>query len=219
MREIACRSAVRQCQPRCRNAEYLSDGITESVINNLSQLSGLRVMSRNSAFRFKNNQTDTKNIASQLGVETLVTGDIKQIGDRLVINVRLIDATRRFANLGQSICQNFRRCHRRAKRKSRKPSHSNLRLKLTNAEQKQLGKNYTENAEAYELYLRGRFHYFKITEPEIRKSIAFLPAGDSSLTRITRSLMREWRTLTELCQSPAGTRRPKKAFPQAKAAA
>ncbi len=66
------------------NAEYLSDGITESIINNLSQLSGLKVMSRNSAFRFKNNQTDTKNIASQLGVESLVTGDIKQLGDKLI---------------------------------------------------------------------------------------------------------------------------------------
>ncbi|MEP7037431.1 MAG: serine/threonine-protein kinase, partial [Acidobacteriota bacterium] len=75
------------------NAEYLSDGITESVINNLLQLSGLKVMSRNSAFRFKNNQTDTKNIAAQLGVETLVTGDIKELGDKLVINVRLIDAS------------------------------------------------------------------------------------------------------------------------------
>ncbi len=74
------------------NVEYLSNGITESIINNLSQISGLRVMSSNSAFRFKDNQTDTKNIASQLGVETLVTGDIKQLGDKLIINVRLIDA-------------------------------------------------------------------------------------------------------------------------------
>ena len=96
------------------NAEYLSDGITESVINSLSQISGLKVMSRNSAFRFKANQTDTKNIAAQLGVETLVTGDIRQIGDKFIINVRLINAARRFADLGQSVCQNERRHHRRA---------------------------------------------------------------------------------------------------------
>jgi len=75
------------------NAEYLSDGITESVINNLSQISGLRVMSRNSAFRFRNSQTDTKNIASQLGVENLITGNIRQIGNQFVINVRLINAS------------------------------------------------------------------------------------------------------------------------------
>ena len=68
------------------NVEYLSDGVWESIINNLSQLSGLRVMSSNSALRFKNNQTDTKNIASQLGVDVLVTGDIKQLGDKLIIN-------------------------------------------------------------------------------------------------------------------------------------
>lgn len=154
------------------NAEYLSDGITESVINNLSQLAGLKVMSRNSAFRFKNNQSDTKNIASQLGVETLVTGDIKQIGDRLVINVRLIDASddsqiwgNQYVKTSADIIAVQNEIAQAVAR--------NLRLKLTNVEQQQLGKNYTENAKAYELYLRGRFHYFKITQPEIRKAIGF----------------------------------------------
>jgi len=154
------------------NTEYLSDGITESVINNLSQLSGLKVMSRNSAFRFKNNQTDTQAIASQLGVESLVTGDIKQLGDKLVINVRLIDPSDNSQVWGNQYVKSSGDIIA-AQNEIAQAVAQNLRLKLTNGEQRQLGKNYTENAEAYELYLRGRYYAFKITEPEIRKAIAF----------------------------------------------
>ena len=154
------------------NAEYLSDGITESIINNLSQLSSLRVMSRNSAFRFKNNQTDTKNIASQLGVETLVTGDIKQLGDRLVINVRLIDASDDSQIWGNQYIKNSGDILA-AQNEIAQAVATNLRGKLSNSEQQRLSKNYTENSEAYQLYLRGRFHVFKLTPPEIQKGVSY----------------------------------------------
>ncbi len=199
------------------NAEYLSDGITESVINNLSQLAGLKVMSRNSAFRFKNNQTDTRNIASQLGVETLVTGDIKQLGDRLVINVRLIDASddsqiwgnQYVKTSGDIIAAQNEIAHAVA---------NNLRLKLSNSEEKQLGKNYTENAEAYQLYLRGRYHYFKLTEPEIRKSINFYEqavAVDPNYALAYAGIADAYRTLPLAGWNAAS----KEFFPPAKAAA
>ncbi len=154
------------------NAEYLSDGITESVINNLSQLSGLRVMSRNSAFRFKNNQTDAKSIASQLGVETLVTGDIKQLGDKLVINVRLIDGTDDSQIWGNQYVKGSADIIA-AQNEIAQAVASNLRLKLTNSEQQQLAKRPTENAEALQLYQRGRFHVFKLTPPEIQRGISY----------------------------------------------
>ena len=154
------------------NAEYLSDGITESIINNLSQLAGLKVMSRNSAFRFKNNQTDTKNIASQLGVETLVTGDIKQVGDRLVINVRLIDASDDSQIWGNQYIKTSADIIA-AQNEIAQAVAQNLRLKLSNTEQQQMAKRPTENAEAYQLYLRGRFHVFKLTLPEIQKGISY----------------------------------------------
>ncbi len=73
------------------NAEYLSDGITENVINNLSQLSGLKVMAKNSVFRYKSKEIEPKKVADELGVQTLVTGDIKQVGDKIFINIHLID--------------------------------------------------------------------------------------------------------------------------------
>jgi serine/threonine-protein kinase len=151
--------------------EYLSDGITESIINNLSQLSGLKVMSRNSSFRFKNNQTDTKDIASQLGVETIVTGDIKQIGDKLVINVRLINAddSQIWGNQYVKTSSNVIA----AQTEIAQAVAQNLRLKLTNAEQQQLVKRPTENDEAYQLYLRGHFLQYKITPQDLFKSIEY----------------------------------------------
>ncbi len=154
------------------NAEYLSDGITESVINNLSQISSLRVMSRNSAFRFKNNQTDTKNIAAQLGVETLVTGDIKQLGDKLVINVRLIDASDDSQIWGSQYVKNSADLIA-AQNEIAQAVATNLRGKLTDSEQRQLAKRPTENVEAYQLYQRGRFHVFKLTPPEIQSGISY----------------------------------------------
>ncbi len=199
------------------NAEYLSDGITESVINNLSQLAGLKVMSRNSAFRFKNNQTDTRNIASQLGVETLVTGDIKQFGDRLVINVRLIDASDDSQIWGNQYVKTSADVIA-AQNEIAQAVAQNLRLKLTNAEQLQLGKNYTENVEAYQLYLRGRYHYFKLTLPEIRKGIGFYQQAidiDPGYALAYAGMADAYRTLPIAGWNVAS----KEALPQAKAAA
>ncbi len=154
------------------NAEYLSDGITESIINNLSQLSSLRVMSRNSAFRFKNNQTETTKIAAQLGVEALVTGDIKQLGDKLVINVHLIDASDDSQIWGNQYVKSPANIIA-AQNEIAQAVVNNLRLKLSNAEQQKLGKNYTDNVKAYEFYQRGRFYVSKGTLPDINKGIAY----------------------------------------------
>ncbi len=156
---------------RDENAEFLASGITESIINNLSQISGLKVMSRNSAFRFKDNQTDPKNIATQLGVETLVTGDIKQIGNKLVINVRLINAEDDSQIWGNQYVKNPGDIIA-VQNEIAQAVAGNLRVKLTDSEQRQLTKRPTENVEANQLYQRGRFHVFKITTPEIQAGIA-----------------------------------------------
>ncbi len=154
------------------NAEHLSDGITESIINNLSQLASLRVMPRNSAFRFKRDQADVKNIASQLGVEALVTGDIKQLGDKLVINVRLIDAKDESQIWGNQYVRPTTDILT-AQSEIAQAVVQNLRLKLTATETQLLNKRYTENAEAWQLYQRGRFHVFKLTPPEIELGISY----------------------------------------------
>lgn len=154
------------------NAEYLSDGITESVINNLSQLSGLKVMSRNSAFRFKSDQSDVKRIALQLGVESLVTGDIKQLGDKLIINVRLINADDESQIWGNQYVRNSTDVLRTQGEIATAVA-QNLRLKLTNTDAERLTKRYTDNAEAWELYQRGRFLIFKLTPAEVQQGNAY----------------------------------------------
>lgn len=152
--------------------EYLSEGITESIINNLSQLSDLKVMSRNSAFRFRDNQNDLKSIASQLGVETVVTGEIKQLGDKLIINIRLIDGNDSSQIWGNQYVKTSADILVVQNEIARAVA-NNLRLALTTSEQQKLAKNYTENSDAYQLYLRGRFHVFKLTPSEVNKGISY----------------------------------------------
>lgn len=155
------------------NAEYLSDGITESVNNYLSQLSALKVMSKNSTFRFKNNQSDTRGIASQLGVESIITGDIRQIGDRFVINVRLINAGddsqiwgNQYVKTPSDIIE--------AQNEIARDISRNLGARLSSAEERRLMKKYTENPEAYQLYLKGRLLSSKLTRADAEKAIGYL---------------------------------------------
>ncbi|HYL98620.1 MAG TPA: hypothetical protein VEZ90_06675 [Blastocatellia bacterium] len=75
------------------NAEYLSDGITESLINTLSQLPNLKVMSRDSAFRYKGKETDAETVGRELGVRTVLKGRVTQRGDNLTISTELIDTS------------------------------------------------------------------------------------------------------------------------------
>jgi serine/threonine-protein kinase len=154
------------------NAEYLADGVSESIINNLSQLSGLKVMSRNSSFRFKNDQSDMRAIAARLNVDTLVTGDIKQVGDKLVINVQLINAADDSQIWGNQYVRTLTDVIA-AQNEIAQAVAANLKVKLTPADAVLLSKRYTENAEAYQLYLRGRFHVFKLLPDDIRQGIAY----------------------------------------------
>ena len=198
------------------NAEYLSDGITESVINNLSQISSLKVMSRNSSFRFKDNQTNTKNIASQLGVETIVTGDIKQLGDKFIINVRLINAGddsniwgNQYVKTNADIIA--------VQNEIAQAVANNLRVKLTNSEQQKIIKNYTENPEAWQLYNRGRFYVSKSTLPELNKGIDYF----NQAIKIDPNYALAYAGLAEAYRASvlSADRLPNEVFPKAKAAA
>ncbi len=154
------------------SAEYLADGVSESIINSLSQLSGLKVMSRNSSFRFKNDQSDTRAIASRLNVDTLVTGDIKQVADKLVINVRLVNGADDSQIWGNQYVSTLTDVIA-AQNEIAQAVARNLKVKLTPSDTAQLNKRYTENVEAYQLYLRGQFHAFKLLPDEIRQGIGY----------------------------------------------
>ncbi|MDQ2920851.1 MAG: serine/threonine-protein kinase, partial [Acidobacteriota bacterium] len=152
------------------NAEYLSDGITESIIYNLSQLPNLKVMSRSSVFRYKGKETDPQLVGRELSVRAVMTGRVIQRGDGLMISAELVDARDNRLLWGQQYNRKMTDILAVQGEISREISEK-LRLRLTGEEQKRLTKGYTENAEAYQLYLKGRYYWNKRTEDGYKKGI------------------------------------------------
>lgn len=144
------------------NADYLSDGITDSLINNLSQLPSLKVMSRNSVFRFRRGETDAQAAARELKVRAVLTGRVAQRGDNLSVSVELVDARDNSHLWGEQY-------HRKladifvVQEEIATEITAKLRLRLSGDEQKMLTKRYTDDTEAYQLYLKCNFFWNKFT--------------------------------------------------------
>ncbi len=155
------------------NAEYLSDGITESIINILSQIPKLRVMARSSVFRYKGLEVDPQTVGRELGVRAVLIGRALQLGDSIVIGTELVDAADGSQLWGEQYRRNFSDIFALQEEISREISEK-LRLKLTVDEKKRLTKRYTENTEAYHLYLKGRYYENKFfNEAAIRRAIEY----------------------------------------------
>jgi len=152
------------------NAEYLGDGITESLINSLSRLPNLKVMSRDSAFRYKGKDTDAQTVARELGVRSVLKGRVTQRGDNLAISAELIDATDNSHIWGQQYSRKPADIFA-LQEKIAKEITKALRLRLTGQEEKSLARTYTTNPEAYRGYLQGRYWANKRTEEGINKGI------------------------------------------------
>lgn len=153
-------------------AEYLSDGITESLINRLSQLSKLKVMSSNAVFRYKGKTTDAQAIGRELNVRAVARGSVNRIGDRLVITVSLDDAADNHRIWGDQYVRPFADLLDVQSEIAQEVT-ANLRVKLTGADQQQLAKHYTEDTEAYQLYLKGQYEWKKHTPRDIEKAIGY----------------------------------------------
>jgi eukaryotic-like serine/threonine-protein kinase len=144
------------------NSEYLSDGITESIINSLSQLSGLRVMARTTVFRYKGKEIEPQKIGRELNVRAMVTGRVQQHGDSLMIQAELVDAENGSQLWGGQFNRKLADVIGIQEEISKEISEK-LRLKLSGEGKQRLTKRYTENAEAYQLYLKGRYYDYKST--------------------------------------------------------
>lgn len=155
------------------NAEYLSDGITESLINSLSQLPNLKVMSRDSAFRYKGKDADAETVARELGVRTVLKGRVRQHGANLAISAELIDATDSSHIWGQQYSRKPADIFT-LQEKIAKEITKALRMRLTGQEEKKLGRTYTTNPEAYQHYLKGRYWGNRRTEDGFNKAIESL---------------------------------------------
>jgi serine/threonine protein kinase/tetratricopeptide (TPR) repeat protein len=154
------------------NTEYLSDGITEGIINKLSQLPKLKVMARSTVFRYKNRDVDAQSVGRELRVRAVLTGVVKTLGDRLQISVELVDSFDGAQLWGETYSRPVADLLKVQEEMSREIA-DKLRLKLTGAEKKKLRQRTTDNSEAYQLYLKGRYHWNKRTEDGLRRGVQF----------------------------------------------
>jgi serine/threonine-protein kinase len=154
------------------DVDYLSDGMTETLINSLAQVPNLAVKARTSVFRYKNQNTSLKIVGKELGVEAVLTGRMVQHGDDLTLFLSLVDATTENQLWGKQYDQKLTDLVRLQTQIAEDVS-ENLKAKLTTADQQKLSRRYTANPEAYRLYLQGRYLWNKRTERDMSKSLEY----------------------------------------------
>ena len=154
------------------NNDYLSDGISEGVMHSLSQLPQLRVMARTSSFHYRGADIDPQKVGRDLKVRTVLTGTLAKHGDVLNVETELVDATNGAELWGEKFDRQVSDVSTIEEQIANDISNG-LRLRLSGAEKRRLTRDSTRNAEAYQLYLNGRFHWNKRTEEELNKAIEY----------------------------------------------
>ena len=198
------------------NMEYLSDGLAESLMDSLSQLPNLKVMSRNTSFRYKGKDQDAEKVGKDLNVRAVLTGSLKQIGDEIVIGVSLDDALDSHHIWGSQYDRKVSDLLS-VQREIARDITGNLRLKLSGTDESRLSKRYTENPEAYQLYLKGRFYWNKRTGDAAKKSIEYFQQAiekDPNYALGYVGLADGYSLLSTFSDRP-----PHESFPKSKAAA
>jgi TolB-like protein/Tfp pilus assembly protein PilF len=155
-----------------QSTEYLSDGITENLINSLSQLADLKVISRNSAFRYKGKEIDPRAVGREFRVKAVLTGRILPHSEALVISVELIDAEDNSQIWGERFRRKPADIFALQEAIAREIA-ENLRLRLTGKDEERLVKRQTSDTEAYQLYLRGRYHFRRLTPEGVEKGVEY----------------------------------------------
>jgi serine/threonine-protein kinase len=193
------------------DAEYLSDGITEDLINNLSQLPELKVMSRSSVFRYKGREVDARAVGDALRVQAVLTGTIAQQSDDLSVSVEMADARDNSHLWGGKYKRKLTDIVVLQGEITRDVSRK-LRERLSGADEQKLVKNYTENPEAYQLYLKGRYHVLKLTRSEVQTGVSYFQKAigvDPSYTLAYVGLADAYRVLALAGEMPSTEELPK----------
>jgi serine/threonine protein kinase/Tfp pilus assembly protein PilF len=154
------------------NAEYLSDGVTESLINTLSELPHLTVMSRSSVLRYAGHDIDPQTAGRDLKVQAVLTGRVVQRGDGLFISVELVDVKNNSHIWGEEYSRKLAEILPMQGEITRDIS-DKLRRKLTGEDEKRLAKRSTTNPEAYQFYLKGRYFAEKLSKEGLEKGIDY----------------------------------------------
>jgi eukaryotic-like serine/threonine-protein kinase len=196
--------------------DYLSDGVTENVINRLSRVARLKVIGRDSAYRYKGKAIDPQRVGRELGVQAILTGTVEQRGDEVVLGVELVDARDRTRLWGESYRRTLNDLQFVQLEIAQQIANS-LRLQLSGDEQARFTRRDSGNAEAYQLYMKGRYFWNKRTPGDFRKSIAYLQQAidrEPSLVLAHAGLADSFGLLTEYHAAPA-----RETYAQAKRAA
>lgn len=152
------------------NAEYLAEGISEALINSLTELQQLRVIARATAFRYKGKDADPRRVGRELKVVAVLTGKVRQMQDALSVQVDLVDATTGAQLWGQAYDRKISDVIAVKQAIAREVTEK-LKLKMSGEDQRRLVKRDTSNAEAYQYYLRGRYFWNKRTPDGIKQAI------------------------------------------------
>lgn len=155
-----------------QDIEYLSDGITESIINSLSEVPKLRVMARGTVFRYKRQEVDPREVGNALGVRVVLAGRVLQVGDRVVIRTELVDTTNGSQLWGEQYNRKLSDILVVQEEIALEVAEK-LRLKLSPGEKKRFTRRYTENTEAYQLYLKGRYFWNKAMTPDLQIALKY----------------------------------------------
>ncbi len=152
--------------------EYLSDGLAESLIDSLSQVRGLKVVSSNAVGRYRRKQNDAVQVGRELNVRGVVTGSVRQTRDRVVVTISLDDARDNRRIWGDQ----YERRSADLLTLQREIAHEivgTLQLKISASDESRLMKRYTNDPDAYQLYLKGMYEWRKHTLGDFQKAIQY----------------------------------------------
>ncbi len=154
------------------DVEYLSEGITETLIKRLSNIPGLSVKARSTVFYYKGKKPSPKQIGQELNVDAVLFGHLIQRGDDLKLNLELVDTATQNILWSENYDRKLNDLVSLQSEIALDVSEK-LSLQLTMAEQKQVAKIYTTNSEAHQLYLRGRFHWNRRNIKDFEKAVEY----------------------------------------------
>jgi len=157
-------------------------------------LPNLKVKSRTSAFRYKGKEQDAEKVGKELNVRAVLTGSLRQIGDQIEISVSLDDALDNHQIWGSQYARKASDLLSIQREIAREIT-GNLRLKLSSTDERRLRKHYTENAEAYQFYLKGLFYWNKRTGDAAKKISRVFPAGHCERSKLCAGICRPGRRL------------------------
>lgn len=155
-----------------KDQEYFSDGLTEDIITQLAKINSFKVKSRTSVMQYKKNSKSLKEIGNELGVEVILEGSVQQSGDQIRITAQLINSLTDEHLWAESYDRSMKDIFS-IQTDIAKQIANTLKAKLSPNEKQNIEKRYTENAEAYQLYLKGRYYWNKRSEESVRRGIDF----------------------------------------------